>query len=217
MANLDRAPMSVPSPGPAQTGGGRARLRSDRRFKLTALVACVALVGLVAYAVTQASTHKPEQQVMFPAAHPTLMPAGRVAPAFSLARLGGGPPVVLHALLHEPVVMNFFASWCTNCRAELSTLASVAQKEQGKVQFVGIDASDANPALAVSLLAKAGATYPVGVDRPGSLTNSYLVSDLPVTMFIDTQGRVVGELYGAQTTASLERGIRGLLAIPAPR
>lgn len=193
------------------------RGESDRRFKVAALIGCVALIGFVAFAVTQASTHKPVQQAMFPTAHPTLMPAGRIAPAFSLARLGGGPPVVLHALLSKPVVMNFFASWCANCRAELSTLAAVARKERGKVQFVGIDASDTDPTLAESLLATARASYPVGVDRPGSITNSYLVSDLPVTMFIDTQGRVVGELYGAQTTVSLERGIRGLLAIPVPR
>ena len=189
----------------------------DRRFKAIAIGASIGLLGFVGYAVGRAATNHPSQQLNFPSSSPTLLPAGRAAPAFALARLGGGPPVVLKSLLKEPVVVNFFASWCTNCRGELSTLASVSTSEVGKVQFVGIDSTDTNPALASSLLRKAHATYPVGVDRPGAITNEYLVSGLPVTMFIDGRGRVVGELYGAQSKASLERAVRGLLAIPASR
>jgi thiol-disulfide isomerase/thioredoxin len=173
------------------------------------------LLGFVGYAVSRAATNHPTQQLTFPSASPTLMPSGRTAPAFSLSRLDGGPPVVLKSLLKEPIVVNFFASWCTNCRAELSTLASVATSEAGKVQFVGIDSTDTNPSLASALLAKAHATYPVGIDRAGAITTNYLVSGLPVTMFIDQRGRVVGELYGAQSKASLKRAVRGLLALPA--
>lgn len=117
----------------------------------------------------------------------------------------------MRAPLTHPVVMNFFASWCADCRAELGALSAVSHSYEGSVRFVGVDSSDTNLALSRQLLGAVGATYPIGVDSRGILASAYLVSALPVTLFIDTADRVVGELYGKQTVMSLDRAIRGLL------
>lgn len=136
---------------------------------------------------------------------------GRVAPAFRLANIRGGPQVSLASFSGHPVVLNFFASWCADCRAELSAFAKVSSAPHGTVRFVGVDTDDSAPGKARSLLAHAGDTYPVGIDRSGDVaTSRYLVQALPVTVFIAADGRVVGQVFGAQTVRSLAPWVRRL-------
>ncbi|MDA8300404.1 MAG: TlpA disulfide reductase family protein [Actinomycetota bacterium] len=137
--------------------------------------------------------------------------SGRVAPGFSLPNLRGGRKVSLAGFAGHPVVLNFFASWCADCRAELSAFAKVSSASHGAVRFVGIDTDDASPGKARSLLAAAGDNYPVGMDRNGDVaTSRYLVQALPVTVFISADGRIAGQAFGAQTVRSLTPWLRRL-------
>ena len=214
MSVVDETDSGASAPSATPSSDQPVRRRGDLRLKLTAVLASILLLSFVGYAVSRATNTAPSTMT-FPSSSPILLKAGRVAPAFSLARLGGGSTVSLRPLLKKPIVLNFFASWCPDCRQELAAFATISNRDVSEVQFVGIDTSDTNPALASSLLAHADAHYPVGIDRRGAVSSAYLVSDLPVTLFIDTRGRVVGELYGTQTKASLTRAIRGLLSISA--
>ena len=136
---------------------------------------------------------------------------GRVAPGFSLPSLRGGQKVSLAGFAGHPVVLNFFASWCQNCRAELSAFAKVSSAPYGALRFVGVDTDDASPGRARSLLAAAGDNYPVGVDRNGDVATSlYLVQALPVTVFISANGRILGQAFGAQTVRGLTPWLRRL-------
>jgi hypothetical protein len=74
----------------------------------------------------------------------------------------------------------------------------------GRVAIVGVDSNDANDSAAESLLAKAKATYPVGIDSNARVATSYLLNALPVTYYLDAAGRVVYVAFGAQTLASLD-------------
>lgn len=193
--------------GAPRQGRGRqdpGAARSERWPKLLAAAALLLLVGFIAYAVTSAQQHRP-------ASSPSTLPAlssGKPAPAFSLARLGGGAPVDLASYRGKPTVVNFFASWCPDCRAELGAFGAASRADGSKVNFLGIDSNDSDAALARRLLATAGATYPVGVDPNGVLASTkYAISYLPVTFFLDAKGRVVGEAYGTQSQASLDRWV----------
>jgi peroxiredoxin len=68
---------------------------------------------------------------------------------------------------------------------------------------VGVDSND-TVAAAEAVLAKAGVTYPVGVDSDAKVATSYLLTALPVTFFVDADGRVVHVAFGTQTLASLD-------------
>lgn len=190
------------------------RTRAVRgRYVASGLIASAVLLAFIGYAVTRAVTAAPPTQ-SFPSAAPSVIPAGKSAPLFSLPPLNGTARVDLRSLLSRPVVVNFFASWCTECRAELGAMAAVARTYDRSVHFVGIDSSDRNFALSRQLLKGADAAYPVGLDPHGVWASVYLVSALPVTLFVDTAGRVVGELYGKQSIASLNKAVRGLLTYP---
>lgn len=183
----------------------------------TGLAAAV-IAGLVAYVVTPrpASAISGARPLVTTQRHgvgaglPELT-AGRRAPHFSLPRLGGGAKVTLAADHGRPVVLNFFASWCTDCRRELKAFAKVWRAQRGHVAFLAVDTSDHDPAKARSLLRQAGDGYPVGVDPAASVANGkYLVEALPATVFITPSGRIASEAFGAQTVRTLDAHLAGL-------
>ncbi|HUA94541.1 MAG TPA: TlpA disulfide reductase family protein, partial [Acidimicrobiales bacterium] len=126
------------------------------------------LVGFVTYAIVGGGSHRPAART-FPVTKPSSLPQGATAPSFTLPRLGGGAPVSGATAAGKPMMINFFASWCHDCRAELKAVATVASRTAKKVAVIGIDTSDRTPADAEKLLNAVGATYPVGVDPTAKL------------------------------------------------
>ncbi|HEX3981204.1 MAG TPA: TlpA disulfide reductase family protein, partial [Acidimicrobiales bacterium] len=134
-----------------------------------------------------------------------VVPVGSLAPTFTLPSLTGGAPVDLESLgpaRHRPVVLNFFASWCTPCQKESPLLAQVATAGQAlgsTVQFIGVDTNDPS-SVAVPFVEKAGITYPVAVDSTLEVTSvRYGLYGDPQTFFIGADGRVEGHVEGALT------------------
>ena len=144
------------------------------------------------------------------AAPPPVLRTGTAAPEFSLPDLHSGDPVSLSAYRGKPVIVNFFASWCPDCRAELGAMATIARTTTGRVAVVGVDSNETSDSAATGLLAAAGATYPVAVDAHATVASRYLVQALPVSYFLDASGRVVGATLGPQSVASLRRWVSRL-------
>jgi cytochrome c biogenesis protein CcmG/thiol:disulfide interchange protein DsbE len=183
---------------------------ADRTFKMVALVTGVCLLGFIAFVgVRGSSSHVPGTAAL-EVPPPAVLKTGTVAPAFSLPRLSGGAPVSLAGYRGTPVILNFFASWCRDCRAELKAIATVAREASGHVAVVGVDSNDTSSSTAARLIAAVHATYPVGVDADAKVASAYLLSVLPVTYFLNAQGRVVGAALGPQTVASLDRWLKRL-------
>ena len=199
---------------PRNQPAARRGLLAGRRLTVAVIVAFACAAAFVAYAV-QAARSRPVGQ--FPVAKLAVLPKGTPAPVFRLARLGGGAKVDLASFRGRPTVVNFFASWCTDCRAELRAFGQVSRAYGSEVHFVGVDTNDSDPQLARRLLAAAGDRYPVGLDPRGVVASSkYSIAFLPVSVFLDAKGDVVGETYGAQTVPSLTRWMRRLDAgVPA--
>src|ERR1700722_12766495 len=128
-----------------------------RRHVITLGVIAV-LVAVVAYAVVLARGTTPTvERPSAPVASATLH-AGSIAPSdFSLPRLTGSGRLSMASLLRgRPAVINFFASWCPECAAELAAFAAVSHEEATRVSFVGVDTLEHDAALSRTLLHKAG-------------------------------------------------------------
>lgn len=123
---------------------------------------------------------------------------GKPAPTFELAALEGGETVSLDDLEGDIVLVNFFASWCLQCRNEHADLVATADAfaDQG-VTMVQITYQESPPA-ALEYLEVAGrsdASYYLA--DPGSRTAiAYGVFGIPETYFIDRDGTVVGKIIG---------------------
>ncbi len=175
----------------------------ERVWKLVAAASGILLVGFIVFVATR--PHHP-RSVSYPVTPPVTLAAGSEAPGFALPRLGGGPPVSLTSFRGKPTVVNFFASWCSECKRELSAFAALAHRTAGQVNVVGVDSNDTESAAA-SVVAQAGVGYPIAVDGTATVATAYLINALPVTAFLDAQGRVVHVALGRQPLATLEHWV----------
>jgi cytochrome c biogenesis protein CcmG, thiol:disulfide interchange protein DsbE len=180
--------------------------RPDRVFKWVSVAVGICLVAFVTFVIVRGhSHHTPVSSAALESGPPPVLKAGTPGPLFSLPALDGGAPVTLADFRGTPVMVNFFASWCPDCREELSAVARVASASGGRVAVVGVDSNETSATRARQLLAAAHATYPVAEDANAKVASAYAVQALPITYFLNAQGRVVGAALGPQTVASLER------------
>ena len=123
-------------------------------------------------------------------------------PALQLPCLGDGPDVALNSLAGRPTLINLWASWCAPCREEMPLLQEAFEDYGGDVRFLGVVTRD-DPATAADFAAAIGVEYPHAVDANGALLNSLSVPGLPVTLAVDSAGRLIRTQIGPMTSAEL--------------
>jgi cytochrome c biogenesis protein CcmG, thiol:disulfide interchange protein DsbE len=107
--------------------------------------------------------------------------------------------------LGRGLVVNFYFSTCTPCRAELPVLDRVA-RETPSVSFLGVDHGEPR-ADAERFLAEVPFTYDGALDETGSVAPALGVIAFPTTLFVDSRGVVVRRHQGAISEKELRRGI----------
>ena len=170
--------------------------RSAARHKFVSVVATLCVAGsIVGVALAGSASGQPAQ------------PAEVAAPPFSLPALGhSSQQVSLSHYASQPLIVNFFASWCAPCQRETPLLAKFYRTEHGRVALVGLDENDVIGS-AKSFTHAEGVTYPVGWDPQLSAASAYGVQALPQTFFLDARHRIVDRIFGAVTLKELSRGI----------
>lgn len=127
------------------------------------------------------------------------------APVFDLAPLEGGEPVSLDDFAGDIVIVNFFASWCPECRNEHSALTSTADAfaDDGVTLIqIGYQESPPDTLAYLDLAGRSEAAYYLA--DPGSRTAiAYGVFGIPETFFIDENGVVVGKIIGESDALTL--------------
>jgi cytochrome c biogenesis protein CcmG, thiol:disulfide interchange protein DsbE len=112
-----------------------------------------------------------------------------------------------------PVVVNFWASWCPPCVAEMrNALEPMHQQLGDDVVFVGLNLQDTRD-RAAAVVEQTGVTYTLGEDPDGELFTAFGGFGMPTTVFIDADGAVVTSHTGAFTFDQLRDLIQTNLGV----
>ncbi|MEN4013378.1 MAG: TlpA disulfide reductase family protein [Bellilinea sp.] len=134
----------------------------------------------------------------------TLPRPGFAAPDFTLQD-AEGTEFELDSQVGQVVVINFWASWCLPCRAEMPALEQVHQAlaDQGVVILAINSTSQDTFADASRFVDEHGLTFPILYDHDGAVTRSYQINALPTTFFLDDKGIIRKVVYGGPLSESL--------------
>lgn len=121
------------------------------------------------------------------------------------------PPFSELDRIKGPVIINFFASWCTDCRADMPQIARAAMGNQGRVTLLGVDCCSDRSSDVPTFLRQLGvqnAFHDVTYDNDRRIAASYGLLGPPTTAFLDKDHVLRGLVAGPVTSASLKQGLR---------
>ena len=138
--------------------------------------------------------------------------AGHPAPDFELAGVDG-ETIRLSDFKGQPVIVNFWATWCGPCRAEFPEFQQAAVDNADRLIIIGVNNTTADqPDLIPGFLDEFGITFPIVLDEKGETVKAYRILGLPTTIFIDSNG-VINEIFtGPLNKAYIESKITELSA-----
>jgi cytochrome c biogenesis protein CcmG/thiol:disulfide interchange protein DsbE len=174
-----------------------------RAVPFAAILAAAALVGLLVYGVAQKGDNRTLDQAVAKGTAPA-------APDRALPVLGAEDKRTLASFRGKPVVLNFWASWCTPCRQEAPLLEKAQQRLAAKGgTVVGVAFRDTTPD-ARAFVRRYGLTYPSLRDVDGKLAEDYGTRALPETFVIDRDGRVRAISRGVVSQKFLDSALQAV-------
>ncbi len=184
---------NVPAP---EGAAGRSK------FALAVIIAVVLIGGAVLFlGMRNSATDRPDD----------------VAPNFEMFFFDGyqwesSPTAELSDFAGRPVVLNFWASWCVECKVEAQLLEDTWQKYRDDgVVFLGVAYIDVEP-KSLAYLEEYDITYPNAPDLRSSISSKYDITGVPETFFIDKNGDVVHIQLGPVNETTLTGLIDQMLA-----
>lgn len=137
---------------------------------------------------------------------------GQPAPDFTLVGLDG-KTIRLSDFRGQPVVVNFFATWCGPCKEELPRFQATYQKDRAKgLQVLLVDLKESR-ADVQAFAKELGLSMPIAVDEKGVVASlGYALTNIPATYFIDGNGVIRGVQVGPIPPTTLADNVDSLLA-----
>ncbi|USK62385.1 TlpA family protein disulfide reductase [Peribacillus asahii] len=117
------------------------------------------------------------------------------SPSFSLSSLNG--KTYSTSDVSGPIVINFWASWCSPCKIEAPELVKLYDKYGGKVQIYAVNITSNDSKAAAQRFAELyGFKFPVLLDVNDTVSQKYKILAIPTTFFINKEGVIVDQIVG---------------------
>ncbi len=176
---------------------------SVSKAKWYLLIALVAILGGAWIQVTHVPTT--DQVIADVAAHVNFQ-----APDFTLATLDG-KSMSLKELRGQVVLINFWATWCQPCRAEMQDIQAAYQQHPDGFVVLAIN-NEEGDIVVRNFFSQFNLTFPILLDSDGVVARQYRVQGLPTSYFIDRAGIVRAANIGGMNRAYIEAQITALSA-----
>jgi len=136
------------------------------------------------------------------------------APSFRLSRLDRSGHLELASLRNKVVLINFWATWCPPCRAEIPDLVALQEKYTEHLQIIGISEDEGGTDVVKRFVADRKINYPI-VMMTAQIEKMFPgVSALPTSFIIDRDARIVQKHVGMLTARTTEFETRSLAGLP---
>ena len=125
---------------------------------------------------------------------PVGIEVGMQAPDFTLRTLTG-ESFNLYAQRGKPVFLNFWATWCGPCVAEMPDMQKLQNTMGDSIQIVGVDLRESR-SLVLRFVTRYRYTWTFVLDAAGEVNNAYENTGIPRSFFINAKGEIVRVLHG---------------------
>ena len=147
------------------------------------------------------------------AAQETGLPVGAKAPTSTMVETLDGKPFDMGQYVGKtPVLIEFWATWCPNCKQLEPAMAEAAKKYAGKIKFIGVAVSvNQSPERAKLYAEKHAIPMEIYYDKKGNAADAYDAAATSYIVVIDKTGTVVYTGLGASQNidAAVRKGVGG--------
>jgi thiol-disulfide isomerase/thioredoxin len=172
------------------------------------LAALLAILPIAGRAAAQPNHPAPQEQAVI-----RFVRNPDPAPEFKLPGLDGQPLTLANAR-GKVILLNFWATWCGPCRAEIPDLVELQERYKDRLQIIGLIVDDDDTDAIKKFVEEAGVNYPVAVATPEVRIKYGGIPALPTSFVLDTEGRIVQKHTGLRDPTLYESEIRALLGMP---
>ncbi len=137
------------------------------------------------------------------------------APAFQLKDLDG-KELKLQAYRGKVILLNFWATWCGPCRAEIPSLITLQKHYKDRLQVIGVAVDEDDENYVRQFVVSEGINYPIAMGTNEVRMAYGGVGALPTVFVINTEGRLVQKHVGLFNPVLYETEVRALLDLPVP-
>jgi len=123
------------------------------------------------------------------------------APNFTLTT-PEGKKVNLADYQGKKVILNFWATWCPPCKAEMPALQDLYERLNGHIEILAINIDPENDVS--KFVKKHKLTFPILLDQTGKVNESYSILSVPTTFLLDENGTIIKKQIGAMTLEQME-------------
>ncbi|VEF46531.1 alkyl hydroperoxide reductase/ Thiol specific antioxidant/ Mal allergen [Bacillus freudenreichii] len=131
---------------------------------------------------------------------------GKLAPDFELATLSG-ETVKLSDYRGKKVILNFWATWCPPCRAEMPHMQSFYEQNKDKgIEIVAVNLTSMdNGKMQIDKFKKEyGLTFDILLDEDGDIGMQYQAFTIPTSYIIDSNGKIAQKIVGPMDEPTME-------------
>lgn len=177
------------------------------KVRLTLIGVVAALLAVFIWRGVHGSGGLTKEQTVLASPQGRTVTVGKPAPLFALPVLGSSEALSLDTVeaQHRVVIVNFWATWCHYCKAEMPMLARISAAAGTRLEILGIDdtATESSIRAVSDYVRKSGVHYPILLDETGETFSQYAVHAYPTTYFVNPDGVVTGVVVGELTPTLL--------------
>ena len=172
-----------------------------KRYRHYIIVAII--LSALFFTVYQAVTEDARVSKSLESDPETGLDIGSKAPDFTLQGYDG--EAISLSAIDKPVMLNFWASWCPPCKAEMPHMKNFYEKNKDEVEIVAVNMmhQESSEQDMMKFYKEYGLNFPVPIDEDGMVSTTYQVVSIPTSYFIDSEGIIVSKYTGPMTETSI--------------